>query len=269
MATFYYLASKVFWLFFQPINFLLFLNLLGALMLFTRCSVAGRMAVFLSTLALVTIAFTPIGLYGLDSVESVYERPSLPDRVDGILVLGGGVDWLVAEGRGTLELSSAGDRITHTVILANKFPNAKIIYSGKQGLSGESEDGKNLSVVSTFVELGIARDRIVIEPNARNTLENVHFSYQLIRPKPDDTWLVVTSAFHMQRAMEIFSQKQWGVIPWPVDYRSPGSDGQHPFFYDTPTSILNVNLAFKEWVGLFLNTHLKPIRADEGTASKM
>ena len=170
-------------------------------------------------------------------------------------MLAGGVDWIVSKGRGSIELSTAGDRIVQSVVLAKMYPNAKYVYSGHQGRRVNDETASAVEIGSLFVKLGINRDRIVLEPNARNTAENVQLSYELIQPKPDEVWLVVTSAFHMQRAMKLFRKKQWDVIPWPVDYRSPGSNGHYAFFYDTPTSILNVNLAFKEWVGSIANTH--------------
>ena len=45
-------------------------------------------------------------------------------------------------------------------------------------------------------------------------------SKALLNPQPDQDWILVTSAFHMPRAVGVFCQANWPVIPYPVDHRS-------------------------------------------------
>ena len=63
----------------------------------------------------------------------------------------------------------------------------------------------------------IARDRFQIERQSRNTQENVEFSKTIADPKPGERWLLVTSAFHMPRSIDLFRKAGFAVEPYPVD----------------------------------------------------
>ncbi|MAQ36033.1 MAG: hypothetical protein CMO21_02250 [Thioclava sp.] len=72
-------------------------------------------------------------------------------------------------------------------------------------------------------ETGIPHARLLLETRSRNTSENARLSLDLARPKPGETSLLVTSAFHMRRAMASFERAGWEeVVPYPVDYREDG-----------------------------------------------
>ena len=55
----------------------------------------------------------------------------------------------------------------------------------------------------------------------------LRLSLPLANPGADETWVLVTSAFHMLRAIRRFEVAGWGgLIAWPVDYRiSKFTDG--------------------------------------------
>jgi uncharacterized SAM-binding protein YcdF (DUF218 family) len=97
---------------------------------------------------------------------------------------------------------------------------------------------------------GIARERIVLEELSRTTWENADKLRAILKPRPGQRFLLVTSAFHMPRAMGTFRAAGYDVTAWPVDYRTAGLlDALSP-----RTSICGglemLDVAFKEWVGL-------------------
>ncbi len=54
--------------------------------------------------------------------------------------------------------------------------------------------------------MGIAPERVTIEDKSRNTDENARFTAAIVHPQPSQRWIIVTSAFHMPRAMGIFEK---------------------------------------------------------------
>ncbi len=75
--------------------------------------------------------------------------------------------------------------------------------------------------VDFFVSLGIDPDRIIWEDQSRNTAENARFSCEVAAPASGETWVLVTSAFHMGRALTSFEAAGWGdIVPSPFDYRT-------------------------------------------------
>ena len=71
---------------------------------------------------------------------------------------------------------------------------------------------------------GIARDRIVLERDSRNTVENAIMTKALVNPKPGERWLLVTSSWHMPRSVGVFRQAGFQVEPYPVDWISTGDE---------------------------------------------
>ena len=100
-----------------------------------------------------------------------------------------------------------------------------------------------------FSEQGIPANRLILESKSRNTTENALLTYALLRPEPGQTWVLVTSAFHMPRAMRSFQRAGWtGVIPYPVDYRS--GRFADDISWNLAKNLETLNIAVKEYVGL-------------------
>jgi uncharacterized SAM-binding protein YcdF (DUF218 family) len=77
---------------------------------------------------------------------------------------------------------------------------------------------------------GISRDRVILEERSRNTVENAVFSKAIIKPKRGERWLLVTSAYHMPRAIGVFRKAGFPIEPYPADWRTRGAeDMMRPF----------------------------------------
>ena len=99
--------------------------------------------------------------------------------------------------------------------------------------------------------MGVAPDRITIEDKARNTEENATLSAAIVHPEASERWLVVTSAFHMPRAMGVFEKTGFHPIAYPVSFYTTGrwSEDFYPTF-DPVRNLRAVQLALHEWIGL-------------------
>ncbi|RUT83307.1 YdcF family protein, partial [Mesorhizobium sp. M7A.T.Ca.US.000.02.1.1] len=92
---------------------------------------------------------------------------------------------------------------------------------------------------------------LILENKSRNTYENAVFTKELVTPKPGETWLLVTSAFHMPRAKALFDKAGFATVPWPVDYRTSGKEGIGLFRDNPADSLQATTMAIREWIGLF------------------
>ena len=140
----------------------------------------------------------------------------------GVVVLGGAIDDDISRARGQTTFDEGAERLTEAAILARRFPSARIVYSGGSNSllgrpSSEAEDARRL-----LVAMGVDSQRITLETRSRNTDENARFTAALVHPESDQTWLVVTSAYHMPRAMGLFRKAGFAAIADPVDYRTEG-----------------------------------------------
>lgn len=248
----FFYVSKVFWFLAQPLSlaiFLLALALLAAILRGRRIAGTGFVLAFL---ILALAAWTSLGSIMLAPLENRFPRPATPPgNVAGIVVLGGGFEGAINQARGGYELNTGGDRFVEAAVLALRYPQARVLISGGRGaltLAGEADADTAPRMLEA---LGVTRDRLLLENRSRDTYENALFSKEMANPQPGETWLLVTSAFHMPRSVALFRKAGFEIVPWPTDYRTSGREGIG-FFRDNPLdSIQTTSTAIREWIGLF------------------
>jgi uncharacterized SAM-binding protein YcdF (DUF218 family) len=99
--------------------------------------------------------------------------------------------------------------------------------------------------------LGVPKERTILESKSRDTYENAVFSKRLVDPKPGERWLLITSGWHMPRAMGCFRQAGFAVEAWPVDYRTSGRLELWPNSAVTD-GLRRMDFVMKEYVGLVM-----------------
>jgi uncharacterized SAM-binding protein YcdF (DUF218 family) len=212
---------------------------------------SGRRMIACGAAGLVAAGILPAGNLMMVPLEQRYDGVAPPSgQVAGIILLGGFEDGWVSRGRGGLALNEAAERLTEGVRLALKHPQAKLVFTG--GVGGFLSGGTDAAgpVGDLLADYGIARERIVLEDRARNTYENALFTADLVKPKPGERWVLVTSAYHMPRAIGVFRHAGFDVVPLPVDYRTRGTVDLTRLFERIGAGLERTDLAFKEWVGL-------------------
>lgn len=247
-------ASKLFWLVAQPGNLLVILLGVGAVLLWTRWRRIGRCLVTAVAVGLAGITALPIGEWLLSPLEDRIARPTtLPEHVDGIIILGGAVDARLTEARGELHVRDSGERIIAGLQLARRYPDARILFTG--GIPGllTSRSAQQARWLSPLLhDVGIAPDRVMYEDLSANTYENALFSKRLVVPEEGATWLLVTSASHMPRAVSCFRSVGWAVIPYPVDYQTRPERDWTPQDINLLEGLALITTAIREWTGLVM-----------------
>jgi len=85
-----------------------------------------------------------------------------------------GAPLFYRNGRGVV-VTEAGERLLEGAILAHRFPEAKIAFSGGDAGILYKSDNEAEGAAAILTKLGIARDRLILETDARDTYENAAF----------------------------------------------------------------------------------------------
>lgn len=242
--------TRILWMVAQPISLVALLLVLALVLLWRGRRRLAATAVILATLLLVLCSFTTFAYVLVAPLENRFVRPPEPAHIDGIVVLGGAMDTEVNTARHSWELKRSGDRFVETLRLALRHPEARILIAGAGSVLTPGQDTEAEAGARFFRDFGIAPERLVLENESRNTEENAMNSKVVADPKPGETWLLVTSAFHMPRSMGLFRRAEFPVVPWPTDYMAPGSDGIGLKFDEASENLAISNVALREWIGL-------------------
>jgi len=246
-----FILSKLFWYVASPGNLCVILVLAGTLRLLASRRRNGLGLVLAGILGLVAITVLPISSWVITPLENRFPQPTLPEHIDGIVVLGGSVSPTLAAARHQPSIRDAAERMTATAELARRFPDARIIVSG--GESSIVPTGRHEAVVmrDVLVSQGIDPWRIELEEASRNTYENAVESMRIAHPAADDVWILVTSGWHMPRAVGCFRAIGWPVLPYPVDFQTTGRF-EWDSTWELHKELTRLAVAEKEWIGLIV-----------------
>jgi len=242
--------SKILWTLVAPGNVLTLGLLAGLTVLLAGRRTVGIALVSAGTAGFLAIAVLPLGTWLIAPLESRFERPDpMPDRVDGIIVLGGATDPWRSHLHGEPSVNAAAERVFVLVELLRRYPDARAVYSAGSG-SLALPDHRGAPVAREILaRLGAPVDRVVWEARPRNTWEDARYSREAVAPQAGETWLLVTSAFHMPRAVGIFRRVGWPVVPVPTDRRAAEA-GWGGLDFDLADTLPVVDTAVREWIGL-------------------
>lgn len=248
------IITKLLWPILNPVSLLLGLLLLGGLgwvfgaLLPLRLEQAARRLLGLAILALLVVVIFPFH-WLIRPLEDYFPQPDLPPQVNGIVVLSGAEQPAMMAARGQPHVNGSAERLFAFLDLARRYPEARLLYTGAGIVSDTAGVAEADVAVAILTRAGLDPARLELERQSRNTAENARLSYDLVKPGPGETWIVITSAFHMPRAIACFQAVGWPVLPYPVDYVTMGATEAWPWF-DPLWALRSLNLATREWLGL-------------------
>ncbi len=202
---------------------------------------------------------TPLGS-GL--VRSTLEAPFPPPSIkalpaaDAIVLLGGGLNLLSAD-RSHPDLKDSADRIWLAARLYQAGKAPLIIATGGyrwprhlQGKSNFRSEAEAMGVLLTA--FGVPQAAILEERRSRTTRENAVLTTELAAARDIRQVLLVTSAWHMPRALAAFRRAGLAVIPAGTDYGRP--DSTPPVFLLLPSAnhLAQSSQMLREHLGLLM-----------------
>lgn len=172
-----------------------------------------------------------------------------------VVVLGG---FSGSDGNGSGRFNEAADRFIQGMKLKVTGKASHILISSGNGNLMAGSFFEADWVKMQLKEFNFADSTILIENKSRNTIENAKFSKALLLQnslKPP--YLLVTSAFHMRRALMIFKKEGMDVIPYPCNYIAGKKIHSIVDLIPDTTILINWNVYMKEMIGYVVNYFMK------------
>ena len=217
-----------------------------------RLAQVGRGLAIAGGLGLIACGLLPTGHYLAHLLEARFPRPLLPTEVAGIVLLGGAERPEASDRWGEPQVNAAGGRYVTALRLARRYPAARLVHTGtSRPRPGSGPMGTQSGVAGELLaSLADEPSRIVLEPEALDTCQHPGKVRRLVRPQPGETWVLVTSAIHMPRAVACFRSAGWtDIVPYPAD-RTVVPGGWDVTSLRLADNLALFDTALHEWLGL-------------------
>jgi uncharacterized SAM-binding protein YcdF (DUF218 family) len=243
-----FVFSKLAHFLIHPLHLVLALVALGLALRAVRRRRVGGIALWTAAGIIGVVSLTPLGsalAYGLEN------RVGRGDfdlaTVSGAIILGGSTaDPTLVEAHGTYMINDGAERLAALVALRRLRPDLPVLVSGGSGRLVPHPIREPEITRMFLADMGVDPATVVFEERSRNTHENAIYSAEILADRPGP-YLLVTSAYHMPRALGCFRQAGIEVIPYPVDYRI----FRPSWLYVSPAARFNdLDFALQEIVGL-------------------
>lgn len=246
-----FIAAKLLAFLTQPLAWVALLMLVAVLLVRRRPKTSQGLGATAITLLLV-LGWEPLPNALIRQLEARY--PALSASADlngyaGVVVLGGALESAyVWTQPGQSALNDAAERMTEVLPLLRRQPVLQVLFTGGEGeLFGEGPSEARRAE-RFFTAQGIPPRQVLYEPASRTTFENALLSKSLPGVDPAQPWLLMTSAWHMPRAMATFQKNGWNVHAYPVDFR--GGLATPWTQYNMDQGARKWKLVLHEWLGL-------------------
>ncbi|MCB1538158.1 MAG: YdcF family protein [Rhodospirillales bacterium] len=247
----FFILSKILGALLMPFNLALLALTCAMLALLRRRFALARVLGAAAWVILVAFALLPLGQGMLRGLEDRYAVPDpMPRRVAGIIVLGGALDAETGLTRGAPQINDSAERVGALAALGRRYPLAAIVYTGGIGTLSQQGVPEAGMVRKALEAYGFyPGPRLMLEDKSRTTAENAAATLAALKPRPGQVWILVTSAWHMPRAMGAFRAAGWnGLVPYPVDYRT--APAQIDWRAAPLQNLTLAQLAIREYLGI-------------------
>ena len=182
-------------------------------------------------------------------LEGAFPPPAAGEACwgDAIVVLGGGAQSSSpAEGGEPALSAESTSRLVYGVRLAREMP-LPLVFTGGRAMGRQDRPSEAEAAARVARSLGIPEERLLLEEQSRTTWENaLYVSREFDVTAP----LLVTSAWHMPRAVYSFRRHGMDPVPAPTAYRSDPAPPVATDFLPSSGGFETSSRALHEYLGL-------------------
>jgi len=248
------LTSKVISQLLLPPGGLILLAMIGVI--FWR-RVWGRGLVILALIMFWVLSTEPVRDALSKPLEFAYPALRLNDaeleqvhaQDTAIVLLGGGIYANAPEYNGSDELRSyAMMRTLYAAHVAKRTGLNVYATGGVPLLQGNDAEGDVMR--RWLIRLGVSEEKVFVESHANNTWQNATYIKKLLAGIGVENIILVTSAWHMPRAVWCFESQGFNVMPAPTAYLTSQQDYDMRSFVPRWTVFSDSGQALHEYLGL-------------------
>ena len=196
-----------------PLPLLLIIMASGLLLLwFSRWQKTGKIILSSAWLLLLLISLQPVADSLLAPIENRYATWADRQKVDYVVVLGGGYTWNPDWAPGSNMIGNSLPRLVEGVRLWRENPGSKMIFTGAAAQRNPVSSAEVSSRVAQ--SLGVPAPDIITLDKPRDTRQEAAEVASITGDRP---FLLVTSASHLPRAMIFFQQQGLHPLPAPAN----------------------------------------------------
>lgn len=169
--------------------------------------------------------------------------------VDAIVVLGGAVAPQLA-GDARARLHRGSDRVREAALLFHAGCAPRLLASAGGGIHWPAIASEAEAMRALLLEFGVPEGALLVEDQSRTTFENARYSAELLGERP--RILLVSSAWHLRRAVPLFERAGFEVLPVGTDYRSLAGCSGWLCLLPGSGPLDTTGLAWKEYLGYWV-----------------
>ncbi len=241
-----FLLKKFVSIFLMPLPLGVALITLGLFFLYRNKLIKAKITLIFSIVWLFVFSYSPVAdtlLYQLESRNPTLHQA--PKDIKYIYVLGGGHTTDHSLPITSQVTETAVVRLTEGIRLYHQLhEEATLIVSGYSGLLDPTTHAVMQEKLA--LALGIKKDRIILRPSPRDTQEEAVAAKKLLGKK---TFILVTSASHMTRALKFFINEGLHPIPAPTNHLASTKNLNYSDLFSS-SALEESRIVFHEVLGL-------------------
>ncbi len=207
-----FVLKKFVTFFIEPYGMIVTLFLLGLFFLFTQKIKRAKIFLSLAFSILFLFAYPPFSNALVKGLEEKYPKYNGVKNIKFIHVLGSGHTTDPLQPLSS-QIGDAGvKRVVEGVILHKQIKGSTLIFTGYELSTNVTNAKMNASLA---MALGVDAENIIINGIPKDTYEEALFTKSLLGDAP---FILVTSAAHMPRSMELFRSLGLNPIAAPSDF---------------------------------------------------